>query len=177
MDSQIIMSELVQPVSFADQVKRIFSEVLADIENSGKNCSFNPINGGVSISFFDDNNMSFWVYSQKNAIKLEVKGIYDRLIDSVSERYCCQEKTPAGRFMEKFKQVDDIRDLRPLIHDVYAYRELEAKGRTFDCCHRYVECSDARDCIHPDRAFGMGCSYRRTLKSGTIFFGENRNID
>lgn len=48
--------------------------------------------------------------------------------------------------------------------------------KEWDCCSRYLECSDAKTCVHPDKAFALGCGYRRTLSSGRIFYGKNRNI-
>lgn len=48
--------------------------------------------------------------------------------------------------------------------------------KEWDCCSRYLECSDAKVCIHPDKAFALGCGYRRVLSSGRIFYGKNRNI-
>lgn len=49
--------------------------------------------------------------------------------------------------------------------------------KEWDCCSRYLECSNAKKCIHPDPAFALGCGYRKILASGKIFYGENRNID
>lgn len=49
--------------------------------------------------------------------------------------------------------------------------------KEWDCCSRYLECSNARKCIHPDPSFALGCGYRKILASGKIFYGENRNID
>lgn len=45
------------------------------------------------------------------------------------------------------------------------------------CCSRYEACSDAKTCIHPDKTFALGCSYRKALNSGRIFYGKNRNIN
>lgn len=47
----------------------------------------------------------------------------------------------------------------------------------WDCCSRYMECSNARACVHPDKAAALDCGYRKILKSGRIFYGTNRNID
>lgn len=47
----------------------------------------------------------------------------------------------------------------------------------FGCCSRYVECSDAKHCIHPDIMFAVQCAYRQNLHNGKIFYGKNRNID
>ena len=51
------------------------------------------------------------------------------------------------------------------------------KYHTFDCCGRYMECSNAKQCIHPKPVEALGCTYKRNLEKGLIFYGENRNID
>lgn len=48
--------------------------------------------------------------------------------------------------------------------------------KEWDCCSRYLECSDAMTCTHPDKAFALGCGYRKVLSSGRVYFGKNRNI-
>lgn len=47
----------------------------------------------------------------------------------------------------------------------------------WNCCSRYMECSDAKHCTHPDRKFALSCGYQKILRSGRVFYGENRNID
>jgi len=54
---------------------------------------------------------------------------------------------------------------------------IEQVPKEFDCCSRFEMCSDAKVCVHPDPAFSMLCGYRKILKSGRVFCGENRNID
>lgn len=46
----------------------------------------------------------------------------------------------------------------------------------FGCCSRYMECSDAGHCIHPDVMFAVKCAYRDNLAHGRIFYGDKRNI-
>lgn len=46
----------------------------------------------------------------------------------------------------------------------------------FGCCHRYVECSDAKKCIAPDKIHAKGCIYKDNLEKGKIFYGKNKNI-
>ena len=74
-----------------------------------------------------------------------------------------------------------ITDENPL--DSYMCFLLNVVGETinrypkeWDCCSRYLECSDAMACTHPDKAFALGCGYRKVLSSGRIYFGKNRNI-
>nr|DAJ73133.1 MAG TPA: hypothetical protein [Caudoviricetes sp.] len=48
--------------------------------------------------------------------------------------------------------------------------------KEYDCCSRFEECSDAKQCTNPDRALALGCGYRKILASGKVFYGKNRNI-
>lgn len=178
MDGQIIMDELIQQErQFYFRVKQLFLSILSEMEDAADNCTFKSIkNGkGVSISFFDEHNKSFWVYQGKKSNKLEIKSIYTSFVDSMDALYgTCMPKD--GLYSERLDLLDELYQFGQIICDIYTYRELEAKGRLFDCCHRYEECSDARDCTHPDKDFRMRCSYRQKLKQGIIFFGKNRNV-
>ncbi len=46
----------------------------------------------------------------------------------------------------------------------------------FACCHDFMGCSDAKQCLHPDDRFFNGCEYRKNLEAGRIFYGKNMNI-
>ena len=85
------------------------------------------------------------------------------------------------------KQKDEMaRILIPDTDDiVIKYREafllalekiLDQYPKKFDCCSRYEACSDAKQCVHPDRHFSADCGYRKILRSGKIFMGKNRNV-
>ena len=56
------------------------------------------------------------------------------------------------------------------VHDVYMFSQQLA-----DLFYRYVECSNAKECTHPDRLRAMCCGYRKHLKEGRIFYGQNCN--
>lgn len=71
---------------------------------------------------------------------------------------------------------DQVKDHALLLQEVLQVI-IERSGKEFDCCSRYLECSDARRCIHPDPQFGLKCGYRLVLKEGRIFYGKNRNVD
>lgn len=49
-------------------------------------------------------------------------------------------------------------------------------SNTFGCCSRFVECSDAKECVHENKIYSMGCMYRKNLDAGRIFYGKNKNI-
>lgn len=46
----------------------------------------------------------------------------------------------------------------------------------FNCCSKYMECSNARECVHEDYFYSDSCVYRRRIESGKIFYGVNRNV-
>ena len=54
---------------------------------------------------------------------------------------------------------------------------IDKRPAEFDCCSRYMECSDAKVCTNPNIEFSLKCSYRKILKSGRIFYGKNRNVE
>lgn len=48
---------------------------------------------------------------------------------------------------------------------------------SFGCCNRFMECSDAKRCVHENKLYSMGCKYRKlNLDQGRIFYGKNRNV-
>lgn len=47
----------------------------------------------------------------------------------------------------------------------------------FGCCSLYVECSDEKECLRWRDEEYLGCSYRRNLEAGRIFYGHCRHID
>lgn len=53
---------------------------------------------------------------------------------------------------------------------------VDRTPKEWDCCSRYLECSDAKTCVHPDKGVALLCGYRRILNSGRIFYGKNRNV-
>lgn len=69
--------------------------------------------------------------------------------------------------------IRDVEKVLPLVSDLYneAYEQIVAEA--FSCCSRYVECSDAMKCTHPDRILAKGCYYRKNLENGLIFYGNN----
>ena len=56
----------------------------------------------------------------------------------------------------------------------YVYDNYVAES--FGCCSRFVECSDAMTCTHPDELHAKGCMYKTNLDNGRIFYGKNKNV-
>lgn len=60
------------------------------------------------------------------------------------------------------------------IYDWYYLNILPAD--TFGCCQLYLDCSDAKACVHSDKVFRTRCIYKRNIENNLIFYGKNRNI-
>lgn len=97
-------------------------------------------------------------------------------------RYVRHQNYPISKIQDDgFARFDlsspnDIRSYTELIMHLLQ-ETIDVIPAEFDCCNSFNECSDARECIHPNRQFAAGCGYKRILKSGRVFFGKNRNID
>jgi len=68
-----------------------------------------------------------------------------------------------------------LESIDTLISALYKYSKNNVKP-DHDCCHQYMECSDARHCITQNKELSILCSYRKKLDKGIIFFGANRNV-
>ena len=75
-------------------------------------------------------------------------------------KYKCDENESGEAFLEHVLQI---------------FVENFIPQERFGCCHRYVECSDARECTAPDKYHARGCYYRENLEKGKIFYGKNAN--
>lgn len=45
----------------------------------------------------------------------------------------------------------------------------------FGCCSKFIECSDAKKCLHSEPIYSKSCAYRKNLEAGRIFYGKNKN--
>ena len=59
----------------------------------------------------------------------------------------------------------------------YRIKRYASSAALFGCCNKFVECSDAKKCVHENKLYSTSCMYRMNLESGKIFYGKNRNID
>ncbi len=48
-------------------------------------------------------------------------------------------------------------------------------GERFGCCSRYMQCSDEKQCVNPDKIMSFACAYKNNLEAGRIFYGKNKN--
>lgn len=105
--------------------------------------------------------------------KLHTLSIPDRLADAIPSG------TPITKLAseKQFSRITFQESTAISILESATLLAIERVPKEFDCCSRYMQCSNANVCVHPDPKLSMLCGYRKILKTGRIFYGENRNID
>lgn len=57
-----------------------------------------------------------------------------------------------------------------------AIENYTSKTAKFACCAKYLECSDAKKCVHSNLLYSKACEYRKNLENNRIFYGTNKNV-
>jgi len=78
-----------------------------------------------------------------------------------------------GWYRINLNNADDVYKLSKLLFEIFDYCCIKSVGETFGCCSRYTECSDAKACLQEHEQWSKGCSYRKNLINGKIFYGKN----
>lgn len=82
-------------------------------------------------------------------------------------------KSDPNWFRYSLNNLYDIPNISDVIIDIYD--NTESLVDFFACCSRYMQCSDAKVCVHPDKIHAQGCNYKLNLEAGRIFYGNNAN--
>jgi len=98
---------------------------------------------------------------------------YDEMVKEHNGTDIIDIKSPKDYIQSYFSTYDEAESfLRKYIPQ---YVEDYPPTERFGCCHRYVECSNAKECLAPDKFHAKGCYYKNNLENGRIFYGENAN--
>lgn len=128
----------------------------------------NNMDGSCSISA--DNLLIFKVYERKSKYKLYIRYDLSTLKKADAKDGFAKYDIPLGNA----DALDYYIKLAFAGMDMYITENYSAEA--FGCCSRYIECSDAKKCIHPDQLHAQGCMYKKNLDSGKIFYGKNKNV-
>ncbi|HHX28547.1 MAG TPA: hypothetical protein GX716_05980 [Firmicutes bacterium] len=115
----------------------------------------------------------FRIVEQKKGVKLELADKYFGSLE-VSELDSYGQAKDGWTKINLTEEVAEaiLGDLPSVYERCYSEQPVE----TFGCCSRYVQCSDERRCVNPDRDLARGCAYKAHLENGRIFYGMNRNV-
>ena len=109
----------------------------------------------------------------ENELRVEIKRDYLELFGLEKEATFRESDASWGRLPSGNHTINRILDN---IEMVFEQCYLDTTVELFGCCSRYLECSDNKGCVHPDRRFAQGCMYKSNLEEGWIFYGVNRNV-
>lgn len=181
MDEQLTFDASEQELnSCPDQLERkafnillptlddIFQELNADRDF----LIFAEIQDCSSVYLLSNANLVFRIRIRKKKSYVSIPEEYASLLPNGLET--SRTKNDAGMLRVHIQAPDGILLCKDAIRESLRHEILTV--HTFDCCGRYEECSDAMHCIHPDPKAAVGCSYKRNLAEGRVFYGKNRNI-
>lgn len=66
---------------------------------------------------------------------------------------------------------------KELFYYIYDNVLLRESPDSFDCCSRYMQCSDNLECVNPHAEVSRYCRYKTKLKKNIVFYGKNRTIE
>jgi len=118
--------------------------------------------------------LAFRLKLRKNARYIEVPIESKSVVADLAPE--CQQKEVPGGFWRVTLGGEPVATHADVLAQVLA-DTINRLPKEWDCCSRYLECSNARKCVHPDPAFALACGYRKLLAAGIIYYGENRTID
>lgn len=132
---------------------------------------FQEINDKSSVYFLNTGMLFFQIRFRKNSQYLLLSPRYSKYLPEDFPL----DPTKAGKGMIRIplSAPQDILIYTSTLRAIL--NELTKRYQDFGCCSRYVACSDAKKCVHPDVKAALGCQYRHNLMSGKIFYGKNQN--
>lgn len=133
---------------------------------------FEELKNFSSVYFMDSNELFFRIRLRKKSRYILVPENYMYLFPPDTET--SMTKSDAGMVRIVIQSYEDILKYVSVLRAILD--QICRNNRDFGCCGRYIECSDAGTCLHPDPKFSLGCWYRYHLDEGKVFYGKNRNI-
>lgn len=187
MNSQLTFEELATPKllkkeKFAQQEEDVlifFRSILG--AELPKHCSIsirkNKVNNSLIASFpaspfrlLPSNIFLCRMLHPRSATVLEFNEVFAAMIQA--------QGIPAALLTDGFYRVDfdlctKAKDQWASIFPLFINNALNVDA--FACCSKYIECSDAKKCVHSDYARAISCQYRKNLEAGNLFYGVNQN--
>ncbi len=144
------------------------------------------LKGGGSIYFYKQRAAMLGVLKKKG-LYIEFESAYINDLTEFGMEYTARKikkKNSDGTVSEeviayRFFISDMFAEVIPFYHLLESIADDKYYGSNvehFACCNDFIRCSDAKECTHGDAWEYVGCEYRKNLKNGRIFYGNNKNI-
>lgn len=128
-------------------------------------------------SVFYDTQLAFRICCRDEHHYFGVSTIYSELIPADLTRNVTKDGRSEGFVNYSFDPSSEgITQYAAILSSVLD-AAIDSLPKEFDCCSYYEECSNSKHCVNPNPSIATGCGYRRIMKKGRIFYGQNRNTD
>lgn len=199
MNEQLSLFD-TEDISFYEKVQNILDKIIfshdlpinsihlySNISSRGKNAGCQT---SISICIFEPEyppRKDIKETPGKNFIIMNIKDAKDNEIELLirTKQYDSIELPCTARikviksdksFLHIFFKKNDVSVFNYIEENIlYCLANYESSN-SFGCCSKFIECSDARKCVHENKIYSMGCKYRMNLENGKIFYGKNKNI-
>lgn len=136
-------------------------------------CSRNIISNGKAMSIFFFGKKALQVTLRKNgALVFDI----DNKIVAECPSWVSSIKTKKTTTAFLLTDINDFEAFFIFLQQLKFYFFHKLTPDPVGCCHRFLQCSDNRDCIIPHSLTSVACYYRRNLDNGKIFYGKNKNV-
>ena len=152
-------------------VDTIYNKILEILTLNDKEIK-NVLPNDLRTTIFVEGTGAFRIILNKNNQYIAVKQRYEHLFNNPLRLSTIKSDTNWLRYSITTEY--DLDEIKNVILSVYD--DCRPSGRMFGCCSRFNQCSDAKQCIHPDKVYAKNCWYQENLKQGKIFYGVNRNV-
>ncbi len=182
MGSQIALTGFESPEHFEKEfLSSIEPDLRAAVESMGGDSSLLSI-ATTKPTKFSSGGYTVVKFGNLTAFRLKIRGKQHYISVPITLSDLIPENAPSKKSSqsEKYCRISitdeyPFENYIPFLIDTVS-ETVNRYPKEWDCCSRYLECSDAKACVHPDKAFALGCGYRKILSSGRIFYGKNRNV-
>ncbi len=94
---------------------------------------------------------------------------------SFFEKTVCITSVDAEWLKINFDSISDIVQMSTQLALLFMNVLKTLLHESYGCCSRYLECSNAKRCVNPNKVLAEGCQYKTNLEQGRIFYGINKN--
>ncbi len=161
--------ESIETKSFHEKVSEAIKKETASLETLSNYIEVVELKDG-SLSIKANKQSAVKITIRKNYFYIECKPEYAILFDD-----CEIQKANNGSNKVIFDAEEDVLSHAKQLSRIAVGVLTNSSNNSFGCCGRYIECSDAKKCVNPDKLLALACAYRKNLEGGAIFYGKNKN--
>jgi len=173
-------------MSIKDTAIQVFNRTASELLKENGHFGLKAMLGNDNIVYLIDSDSSYRTNNTKSVVVAKVKeggkleyisfsDKYANMFDKAGITFSRMDSTNSIRLNEMEFTIASSNAQFPLIVEHIVCQSFNYDS--FGCCARYLECSNAKKCIHDDIFYATAsCQYKKHLDKGEIFYGENKTI-